>query len=393
MVHLLLNADVYAPAPLGRQHLLVCAGRIVYLGEDAPELGASLPVEVRDLEGRRVIPGLIDAHVHLTGGGGEAGFHTQAPPVPLTRFTRAGVTTVVGVLGTDDETRSTASLVARAYALRAEGLSAYCHTGGYHLPPTTLTGSVRADIVYVDPIIGMGELALSDHRSSQPTLEEVLRVASEVHTAGLITGKAGILHLHMGDGPRALSLVRRALSDTELPPRVFNPTHVNRRRELFQEACALTAYGCTIDVTAFPVEEGEDAWSAPDAVSLYLDAGLPPERLTVSSDGGGCLPVFDEQGELRAMDFADSSALPESLRLLLETDHPLEQVLPVFTTNVADLLRLPRKGRLASGADADLVVLDDHHRISDVMARGRWHIVDGNPTVRGTFEGQSAIDD
>ena len=386
MFDLILNAEVYAPEPLGRRHVLVCAGKIVYVGEAMPALDEALGVRTTDLEGRRLIPGLIDAHVHVTGGGGEAGLHTSVPPVPLSQFTSNGVTTVVGVLGTDDLVRTTGSLVARTRALRAEGLSAYCYTGGYHLPPTTLTGSVRADIVHLDCIIGFGELALSDHRSSQPTLDEVLRLAGECHVAGLMTGKAGLLHLHLGDGPRGLDLVRRALDTTELPPRAFNPTHVNRRKALFDEACALAARGCTIDVTAFPVAEDEDAWSAADALARYLDAGLPPNRITVSSDCGGSLPIHDAQGNVASMGYAVSSGLPETIRELLDAGRTLDAVLPAFTANVATLLRLKNKGRIAPGADADLVVLDANHRIRDVMARGVWHVEGGEQRVVGTFE-------
>ncbi len=383
---LILNADVYAPEPLGRRHLLVCAGKIVYLGETVPALDERLGVRTTDLGGRRLLPGFIDGHAHVTGGGGEAGLHTSVPPVPLSAFTTAGVTTVVGVLGTDDYVRTTGALVARVRALRAEGLSAYCHTGGYHLPPTTLTGSVRGDVVHVDCILGMGELAISDHRSSQPTFEEVARVASECHVAGLMTGKAGILHLHLGDGPRGLDLVRRALDETELPPRVFNPTHVNRRKALFDEACALARRGCTIDVTAFPVADGEDAYSAADALRRYLDAGLPPERITLSSDGGGCLPVFDAQGNVVALDYGRSEALVETIGAWLDAGGALEAVLPACTANAAALLRLKNKGRLAVGMDADLVVLDERHRVRDVMARGVWHVAAGTLRRFGTFE-------
>lgn len=386
MFDLLLNADVYAPEALGLRHLLVCAGKIVYLGEAAPAMDEALGVRTTDLEGRRLIPGFIDGHVHVTGGGGEAGLRTSVPPVPLGQFTTHGVTTVVGVLGTDDLVRTTASLVARVRALREEGLSAYGYTGGYHLPPTTLTGSIRADIVYIDCLLGMGELALSDHRSSQPTLDEVLRVASECHVAGLMTQKAGILHLHLGDGARGLDLVRRALDEAELPPRVFNPTHVNRRKALFDEACALAARGCTIDVSAFPVAEDEDAWSAAAALARYLDAGLPLGRITVSSDCGGALPVHDAEGRVVSMGYGTSRGLVETLRDLLHAGRPLDQILPAFTTNAARLLRLKNKGKITVGADADLVVLDAEHRIRDVMARGVWHVQHGVQRVFGTFE-------
>src|SRR5829696_5299362 len=262
-MELLLNADLYDPEPRGRAHLLVAGERIVWVGIDAPAFPGSLPVDVRDLDGRRVIPGLIDGHLHLTGGGGEAGPHTRVPPLGLSRLTTGGITTAIGVLGTDDVIRTTAELVTVARGLIAEGLSAWCYTGGYHVPPVTATGSVRGDLVLIDLVLGVGELAISDHRSSQPTLEELLRVAGDAHVGGLMSGKAGVVHLHVGDGGRGLELVREALKNTELPTSVFNPTHVNRRKGLFEEACDLAKQGSVVDITAFPVEEGEDAWSAP----------------------------------------------------------------------------------------------------------------------------------
>lgn len=384
---LIRNAEVYAPAALGRRDLLLGGGKVLWIGEaGAADMPATFDVEVVDLAGRRLVPGLIDGHVHVTGGGGEAGFASRVPAPTLSRYTRSGVTTVVGLLGTDDVARGTRELVAQVNALREEGLSAWGYAGGYHLPPATLTGSVRADLAFIDCLIGVGELAISDHRSSQPTLDELLRIASEVHVAGLMTGKAGIVHLHLGDGARGLDLVRRALDQSELPPRVFNPTHVNRRKALFDEAIELARRGCSIDITAFPVEEGEDAWSAADALLRYLDSGAPRERVTVSSDAGGCLPCFDAQGRVCSMDVGHSGSLVETLRELLARGVALEDALPAFTSNVAALLRLPGKGRIATGADADLVALDAAGAIVDVFAGGHLHMRDGAVLRHGTFE-------
>ncbi|MCG6118826.1 MAG: beta-aspartyl-peptidase [Aquimonas sp.] len=383
---LIQNADVFAPEPRGLCQLLVGGGRVLWMAaaDDAPPRG--LPLQVVDLQGRRLIPGLIDSHVHITGGGGESGFSSRVPALPLSRYTRGGVTTVVGVLGTDDLARSTRELVAGVMGLREEGLSAWCHCGGYHLPPTTLTGSVRGDIAFVECVIGVGEVALSDHRSSQPTLDELLKIAAEAHVAGLMTGKAGIVHLHLGDGPRGLELVRRALEQSELPARVFNPTHVNRRRALFEEAIEMARRGCTIDITAFPVADGEDAWSAAAALARYLDSDAPAERVTVSSDAGGCLACFDGEGRLCGMDIGAPAALSAALAELLQQGRALEQLLPAFTRNVARLLRLPGKGVIEVGADADLVALDAQHRVHDVMARGAWHLREGALCRTGSFE-------
>ncbi len=387
---LLRHAEVYAPEPLGTCDLLVAGGRIAALAPALPGLPAAFGGSEVDLEGRRVIPGLIDCHVHLTGGGGEAGPETRVPPVALSRLTAGGITSVIGVLGTDDVVRTTAELVAVTRGLRRLGLSAWCHTGGYHLPPTTLTGTVRGDVALVDEIVGVGEVAISDHRSSQPTLDELLRLAAEAHVGGLMGGKAGVVHLHVGDGPRGLALVREALATSELPARVFHPTHVNRRTALFDEALALAREGPAVDVTAFPVADGEDAYDAVEALEQALDAGLPPGRVTVSSDGGGCLPRFDAEGQVAGFDVGAPGALAETLQRLLARGHRPERVLPAFTSGVAALYRLPGKGRLAVGADADLVVLDADHTVAHVMARGRWHRFAGAAVVRGPFEGGAA---
>jgi beta-aspartyl-dipeptidase (metallo-type) len=387
---LIRNADVYAPRPLGVQSLLIGGGTVLWMGpgRDLAELPAALRAgaDTIDLEGARLIPGLIDGHAHLTGGGGEDGFRSRVPPVPLTRFTQSGVTTVIGLLGTDDVARGPRELLASVYALREQGLNAWCYTGGYHLPPATLTGSVRGDLAFIEAFVGIGEVAISDHRSSQPTIDELLRLAADAHVAGLMTGKAGLLHLHLGDGARGLELVRRALAGSELPPRVFNPTHVNRRRALFAEALELATAGCTVDVTAFPVREGEDAYSAADALQRYFASAAPAERITVSSDAGGCLPCFDAQGRVCSMEVGSAGALLQTLQALLERGVAPDQALPAFTSNPARLLRLAGKGRIAAGADADLVALDATGGAQTVIIRGAVHVRDGVAVRRGSFE-------
>jgi beta-aspartyl-dipeptidase (metallo-type) len=277
------------------------------------------------------------------------------------------------------------SLVARTLGLREEGLSAFCWTGGYSVPPRTLTGSVRSDIVFVDPIVGAGEIAVSDHRSSQPTLDEILRLAGDCHVAGMMSGKAGVLHLHVGDGKRGLDLVRRALDTSELPAKVFHPTHVNRQKSLFEEAEALARRGVTVDVTAFPEQKDDPGLTAAAAIARWLDADLPRERLTCSSDGAGCLPVFDDAGRVRAMDVGRPSALRDTIAALLAQGRRLEDVLPFFTSHVADTLRFDKKGRIAAGADADLVVMGGAGEVLAVMARGKWLVQKGD-VVRGPFE-------
>ena len=380
------NANLYDPQPKGLHYLLIAANKIIAVQQQPIELPTGIEIEIVDLEGAVLAPGLIDAHAHITGGGGEAGFATQVPVVPMSDFTSAGVTTVVGLLGTDDTTRSIENLVARCYGLREEGMNAFCWTGGYHYPLTTLAGSAKRDIVFIDPIIGIGAFAISDHRSSQPTFEEVIRLASEAHVAGLMTKKAGVMHFHLGDGDRKLALIERALNETEIPARVFNPTHVNRNHGLFDSACELVKKGCYIDITAFPEGSIGQGYNAVEAVELAIERKLPLERITISSDGGGCLPDFDCRGNLVHMDFGRAQTLVETLQQANKNGIPLEIVLPMLTSNVADLLKMANKGRVCQGQDADLVTFDEGFNVQNVMVLGQWHKRDHKMLIKGTFE-------
>jgi beta-aspartyl-dipeptidase (metallo-type) len=189
----------------------------------------------------------------------------------------------------------------------------------------------------------------------------------------------------MGDGRRGLELVRKALHDTELPARTFHPTHVNRQRWLWQEAKDLTrTTGAYVDVTAF--EADADSLDAAEAIGDWLDSGLPTTRLTVSSDGGGCLPVFDRDGVLKHMDVGQSMCLSDTITTLLAAGRSLADILPPLTSNPAQLFRLSGKGTIAVGADADVVVLTPAGRALHVWGSGRCLVRDGQPLVRGRFE-------
>ncbi len=384
MLTLLRNASVYTPEFIGVSDVLLADGRIAALGPELPSLPVGLSGKTYDLAGQVLIPGLIDAHVHLSGGGGEAGPSTRVPPMSLSPLLRAGITSCVGVLGTDGTTRTIRDLVACTLGLRELGISAWCYTGSYRIPVPTLTGSVRDDIVFIDPILGVGELALSDHRSSQPTLDELLRVASDVYVAGMLSGKAGVLHCHMGSGERGFDLIERALDTAEIPARVYHPTHINRERWLFEAASGLASRGVTVDLTAFP-DDGETMMAA-EAIARWRAEGHAMELLTCSSDGAGCLPTFDGDGRLIAMDIGDPVTLLEAIQQLLKEGEPLEAVLPVFTSNVARVLALSQKGRVEVGRDADLVALSPEGELRHLWAGGKLMVHYGEVVSPGPFE-------
>jgi len=363
---LVKNAQVFGPEPMGIQDLLVVAGKIVLIGK-----GLEKPPwvkEVLDGEERPLVPGLIDLHVHLLGGGGEAGPASRLPEVTFEQLVAAGITTCVGCLGTDDVTRHLEDLLAKARALSIQGLTAYIYTGSYRVPPVTLTGSVRRDLVLIPEVIGVGEMAISDHRSSQPTLEELLKIAADARVGGMLAGKRGLVHLHVGSAPQRLSLLWQAIETTPIPITQFHPTHVNRTPELLEEAARWVKAGGTADLTA---PSSTLTWELAEAIEALAEADPSWERFTLSSDGGGSMPKFDEAGNLVGYASGDVRALWASVQALAQKGFPLEKVLRLVTSNPARILGLPGKGRITLGYDADFLLLDENLRICATVARGR----------------------
>jgi beta-aspartyl-dipeptidase (metallo-type) len=387
-VLLIRNVDVYAPAAMGRADILVAGGRILRI---EPALQLSSPyVEAFDAEGLIAVPGFIDGHVHMTGGGGEGGFASRTPELQLSDAIRGGVTTVVGCLGTDGVTRTPASLLAKARALEEEGISTFIYTGHYAVPVQTLTGSIERDLLLIDKVVGVGEVALSDHRSSQPTFDELARLAADARRGGILSGKAGVVNVHMGDGRRGLSMLRRLIEETEIPVTQFLPTHIGRNPTLFEEGIAYAKAGGLVDFTTSTVPaflaEGEVKCSA--GLRRMLDAGVDAANITFTSDGQGSLPDFDEHGRLRRLEIGRVTSLFAEVRDAVRGEGvPFATALQVVTSNPARILKLRGKGALAAGADADIVLLDASSlEIDGVIAKGRWLMKARVPLARGTFE-------
>ncbi len=372
-IKLLRAGAIHAPEPLAATDLLIADGRIAAIGSDlaVPE---DWPVEVIDARDHTAVPAFIDQHAHVTGGGGEGGPVTRCPELGVREIAAQGIATVVGVLGTDSVSRSPADLLAKVRALRSDGIDAYMYTGAYRVPPPTLTGDTQRDLAWIPEAIGVGEIAIADHRSSQPTLDEIARLVSEARVGGMLAGKRGICHFHVGDGTRGLDLLRRLLSETEIPPDQVIPTHVNRRHALLEEAAGFAkAFGASIDVTAFDDCPGHAEFSAYNAVRTLLERGVAADRITLSSDCNASLPEFDANGDYAGMRVARNTELVACWRRLVADEVlSVERALALVGRNVARVLGLQRqKGRLAPGFDADIALLDDNLCPRRTFGRGR----------------------
>ncbi len=378
---LIKNIDVYSPESIGKKDILIVNGRISLIEENIDPF--SEKIEVIDGCGKKLIPGLIDNHVHITGGGGEGSFKTRVPEITLSKLIEGGITTVVGLLGTDSTTRGVENLVAKAKALKEEGISAYAHTGSYGYPSVTLTGSVKKDISFIEEIIGV-KIAISDHRAPSITNAEFSRLASDARVAGMLSGKAGIVVVHMGDGEKGLKPINDILEETEIPRRIFRPTHVNRKEELLVEAFEFAKAGGFIDLTCGIYED-----LAPRKVIVRaIEEGVPLENITISSDGYGSWSRYDEYGKLIKIGVSSVSSLYKELKsMVTEEDMILEETLKYFTSNVSKSLNLyPKKGSVIEGADADLLIIDKDMNLDSVIAGGRIMLKDGKVIVKGTYE-------
>jgi beta-aspartyl-dipeptidase (metallo-type) len=388
MFTLIRNGLVFCPEPLGTKDILVAGSKVAALAEPGRIRIEGAPVDILDASGKMVFPGLIDSHVHILGGGGEGGPATRAPEINLGDIVSNGVTTVIGCLGTDGVTRHLTSLLAKARALEAEGVTTYIFAGSYELPPRTITGSIRSDLVLIDKVIGAGEIAISDHRSSQPTFEEIARLAAECRVGGMLGGKAGVLHLHLGDGEKRLEMLFRLIRETEIPPTQVIPTHVNRNAGLFEEAVTFALAGGFFDLTtgAEPDRQESPEVSIEKALVLCLERRVPLSRITTSSDSNGSLPVFDRAGNLIGLTIATEKDFLRTFRSLLQKKILApEDCARIFSTNAASFYKLPRKGAVRPGYDADLILLDKDFELRDVLARGKRMMAEGQLLAKGTF--------
>lgn len=382
------KCEVYAPDFLGRKDILTGGGRILQIADDIAKPAGSDCEEI-SCDGLKVVPGFIDAHVHIAGAGGEGGPATRTPELQLSMLVEAGVTTVVGCLGTDGMTRTVESVLMKAKGLRKEGVSAYIYTGAYQIPTPTITGEPGRDIALIEEVIGVGEIAISDHRSSWPNTDELLRLTEHARVGGMLGGKAGIINIHLGDQPKPFQplydVIERSKGMLKLTQ--FYPTHCNRNDYTLDDAIEYGKKGGIVDLTTssypyFPEYEVKPSKS----VKLLLEAGIPIERITFTSDACGSLPGYDQDGNLIKLEMGRPSAnFRELMDTVKDENIPLETAVKVLTTSPADILKLSQKGRIEAGKDADLVFISNDE-IYHVVAMGEFMMKDRKILKKGNYE-------
>ena len=375
---LIKNADVYAPEHLGTRDIFLAGGKIVAMAE---KLDVTLPdLEVIDAAGYIVAPGLVDQHIHITGGGGEGGWHSRCPELVFSELVKAGVTTFLGVSGTDSMTRSVENLLAKVRGLKNEGASGWMWTSNYAYPVTTITKDVRTDMLAIPEVLGV-KIALGDHRSSFPNQHEIMQILADVRVSGMLTGKTGFLHVHLGDFPYSFDIFDECVAQG-MPIKHIRPTHVARHPEVFRRACEFAKKGGFIDITT---GGGNYMGSAADAVRAALADGVPFDRITLSSDGHGSMPRFNEAGEMVGLGIGSIMCDIETIRELKD-ELGVEKALTPMTKTVAGALGLETKGGIAVGKDADILFLTKDLDIDWVFMMGKVAMRKSEVVMKGAFE-------
>jgi beta-aspartyl-dipeptidase (metallo-type) len=390
MFKLIRNVDVYSPTPMDRMDILICNDKIIKLSQNIDFPIDKFDTEVIDGTDYKAVPGFIDQHVHFIGGGGEGGPVTRTPEIQLSALTTAGITTAIGLLGTDGITRSMSALLAKARALETEGISTYIYSGCYEIPTQTITGTVKTDLVFIDKVIGTGELAISDHRSSQPNYDDVKKLAAQARVGGILSGKCGIVHLHMGDGQDGIKILTEIIRSTEIPINQFMPSHINRIEHLLMQSMDYLKLGGYVDITSdfYKTKDSPTTYSIADALKLYMKNNIPMDRVCASSDSNGSSPVFDSEGHLIKIGVGSPAPLYEDIKSAIDEGIvSLEQGISIITCNPAKALKLyPQKGTITENSDADIVLLDKKLAIDTVIAKGQIMVKHGIVAVKGFFE-------
>ena len=390
MITVIKNINVYAPENLGQKDIVIVSDKIEGIYDNVNIPNDFIDIKIIDGKDKILFPGFLDCHVHIIGGGGEGGFRTRTPEISVISLVEAGITTVVGCIGTDGVCRNMRSLIAKAKGLEEEGITSYCYTGSYEIPVKTITESIKGDLMMVDKVIGVGEIALSDHRSSQASYQEFVNTVAQARVGGLLSGKAGIVNVHLGDGARRLEYLFKIIEETEIPPTQLLPTHINRSDKLFKVGIEYAKKGGFIDLTTSSdpkfLEPGE--LRAGEGLSLLLKNGVDIKHITFSSDGNGSMPVFDNNGKLIGLGICSVKTLYREVKdSILEHNVPIEEAIRVITSNVAELLKLSNKGKIEVGRDADLVIVNkDSLDIDMVIAKGKVVVEDGKASIKPTFQ-------
>lgn len=384
MFKLIKNGHVYSPADLGVKDILLWEDRVIKIGENL-KIPEGFEGKEFDLSGKIIIPGIVDTHVHITGGGGEGGFTTRTSEITFEEIAEAGVTTLVGVLGTDGYARRVEDVLVKCMALREEGFDCYFLTGSYTFPITTMRGSVAEDIIFNEYCLGTGEVAHCDHRGSLMRYEEFTRLAADTRNGARLAGLKGVLNIHLGNySDPADFFIRACEEDITFRPLIV-PTHVTRKYDVFDSCLKFLEYGGQIDITAgSDGDASQKSYGSVEGLEIIYKKYGTLDRVTMTSDGNGSAPIWDELGNMIGMGKGSSKVLLADLKKATKNGIiPFEETLRTMTTIPAAVYGLKNSaGTIVENGTANFAVLDENLDLVETILNGKRVWIKGKGVVK-----------
>ncbi|MCT4779532.1 MULTISPECIES: N-acetylglucosamine-6-phosphate deacetylase [Exiguobacterium] len=332
---------------------------------------------VIDLGGKRLIPGMIDIHIH----GGYDVDTMDADPEALIRLSEAmlaeGVTSFFATTITQDWNQISRALeVARDVIASRQTTIEGIHLEGPFINPDYAGAQPLEYIVEPDveqflkwQEVSGNQIKLVTYAPERPgarAFEAAVRATGAVPSAGHTD--ATFDQNHLGQ--------------------VTHGTHLyNQMRALHHREPGTVGY-CLLERSVYAEIIPDGIHSSKEMVEFaYRMKG--PERLTVITDamrakglsdgeyelGGQTVYVKDSAARLASGHLAGSVlTMDQALRNIITfTGCSLEQAVQMTSVNQAEEFGLTQKGRLERGKDADFVVLNANLEVEQTIHRGTIH--------------------
>lgn len=347
----------------------------------------ALPANARilDARGKTLVPGFVDVHIHGAGGHDvmeASGVALDAVARTIVKYGTTSFAPTTVTASTDDTCTALRGLSSEIAAReRSSSKEASAQPLGFHLEGPFISAARRG--VHLPNHIAVPSLATFENfldaaggRVRILTLAPELPGALELIAAARKRG----VQIGMGHTDATYAQTRAAIAaGAHHAVHIYNAMRPFSHRETGVIGAVLTSDEVGAELIA-------DGVHVDDPAIRMLLASKGAARTLLVSDGTAATGMPDGKYKLGPFDVTVSGGvcrnlegklagstltLDRALRNIVALGVPLGEALRMLTFNPAQLLGLEKqKGVIAPGADADLVLLDEKLRVSNVFARG-----------------------
>ena len=350
--------------------VVVEKGRIARIAADA-RIGVSPGDTPIDLEGRYLLPGLIDVHVHGAMGGDF--MDEELPLESMVRyFHRHGVTGVLATLIPKPVEETVPVMRRLVRMLREDGWTDTLwgiHNEGPFLNPEMGGAAGPGDCV--EPSI----TAWEDLKSAADGMLKMITLAPELSGANAIiraAHRAGTV-VSAGHSKASYQEAEQAIEDgLSSTTHLFNAMGRLRHRQPGILVASLLRPEIVTQINA------EGGHVHPLVMGMVYELKGPSGIVLTSDIRSTAGLESSNEGSMDALDvrggtiFGSKAALDSSVRVMMrDVGAPLYEAVRMASLNPAELLGVEdRKGSIEAGKDADLVVMDEDLEVAMVIQGG-----------------------